>query len=217
MNFVYVKSGCFIMGCEGNNPNCYMDEKPPVKKCVKGFWISETEVPLKLWWQFVKSTHYRPAKKDLWGCEDTAKPMFKQTPEDPVVCISWLDAQAFINWLREKTKLPIDLPTEIQWEYACKKGKSETVPANYWSGFGGRSQNDPFRYTSPVKALPPNKLGLYGMMGNVWEMMKEKGLIKGCGWESKRKLLRCSVKMRVSPERSYDTIGFRLVINQPSP
>ncbi len=235
IEFVWVPGGCFTKGCLPKDKKCYFDEKPPEKVCVKGFWISRHEITVKQWKTFAKESNYKPSKKDLWGCEDTAKPTFPQGDNHPVVCVNWYDAKAFARWLSKKDNLKFSLPTEAQWEYACKGPDSNIFScgnaidgdkANFWSGFGGKSKRDVFKYTSPVCHFPPNKFGICDLSGNVWEWTedwyaipniperKEEKVIKGGGWESKAKFLRCSTRKGIAPERNYDTVGFRLVVEK---
>jgi formylglycine-generating enzyme required for sulfatase activity/WD40 repeat protein len=97
---------------------------------------------------------------------------FEQTEDHPVVCVTWNDALAFSRWLSNKQSAEYALPTEAQWEYACRAGtttkwycgESETkLDDHAWvrakSGGG----------THPVGRLKPNGWGLYDMHGNVWE------------------------------------------------
>ena len=114
-------------------------------------------------------------------------PGFPQTGRDPVVCVSWDDAQAYVAWLSAKTGHVYRLPTEAEWEYAARAG---TTTARYGSDtpaevcrytnvadldFGEQHPGetgslpcrDGYAFTSPVGRFPPNQFGLYDMLGNV--------------------------------------------------
>src|SRR5437763_1783356 len=115
-------------------------------------------------------------------------PGFPQTGRDPVACVSWDDAQAYVAWLSAKTGHVYRLPTEAEWEYAARAG---TTTARYFSdnpaelcrytnvgdldyseqhpGDSGvnRACRDGYAFTSPVGSFPPNQFGLYDMLGNV--------------------------------------------------
>jgi formylglycine-generating enzyme required for sulfatase activity len=107
----------------------------------------------------------------------------------PVEQISWLDAVEFCDRLSVYTKRQYRLPSEAEWEYACRAGTitpfsfGETITtdlSNYngvdsggylgWSGFYGDGPNGVYRQTTtPVDSFPPNAFGLCDMHGNVWE------------------------------------------------
>jgi len=115
-------------------------------------------------------------------------PGFPQTGRDPVVCVSWDDAQAYVAWLSAKTGHVYRLPTEAEWEYAARAG---TTTARYgsdnpaevcrYTNVGdldyskqhpddsgvNRACRDGYAFTSPVESFPPNQFGLYDMLGNV--------------------------------------------------
>jgi len=109
----------------------------------------------------------------------------------PVVQVSWLDVQAFIKWLNKKESRPYALPSEAQWEYACRGGRNDSP---YWWGpemkpprptanmpdeayarqAGGeryhvQGYDDGHAGTAPVGSYQANQFGLHDMIGNVWE------------------------------------------------
>ncbi len=109
-------------------------------------------------------------------------PGFSQTDKDPVVCISWGDADAYCRWLSEIEGRSYRLPTEAEWEYACRAGSSTSYCfgddttrlgeyAWYWENSGRRTWFGAIkdRKTHPVGQKSPNAWGLYDMHGNVWE------------------------------------------------
>ena len=114
---------------------------------------------------------------------------FQQTDEHPVVCISWNDAVAFCKWLSRKEGKTYQLPTEAQWEYACR---AETK-TRYYCGDDPETlakvgnvadaalkakfpewpytlkSSDGYAFTAPVGQFRANAFGLYDMHGNAWE------------------------------------------------
>ena len=115
---------------------------------------------------------------------------FDQTDEHPVVGVSWNDATAFCTWLSRKEGKTYRLPTEAQWEYACRAGSTTrysggddpedlasignvadaTAKARFpdWKKWTIRG-SDGYAYTAPVGKFRANSFGLYDMHGNVWE------------------------------------------------
>jgi len=123
---------------------------------------------------------------------DWRDPGFPQTESHPVACINWHDAQAFCRWLSEKEGVVYRLPTEAEWEYACRAGTRthyyngndpEKLPeiANVAdeSAMGKLKYYAPWRipikaddgyaFTAPVGRFRANSFGLHDMHGNVWE------------------------------------------------
>ena len=111
---------------------------------------------------------------------------FPQTDDHPVVNVSWNDAVAFCDWLSRKEGKAYRLPTEAEWEYACRAGTAtrfchgdnpeilaataNTADAAYKRKFPSERAirgSDGYAFTSPVGNFPPNALGLYDMDGNV--------------------------------------------------
>jgi len=118
---------------------------------------------------------------------------FEQTDEHPVVCMSWNDAAAFCKWLSKKEGKTYRLPTEAEWEYACRAGTTtwyysgddpETLAkvanvadATFRAGFPefgfpliAIKASDGYVYTSPVGHFKPNAFALYDMHGNAWQL-----------------------------------------------
>jgi len=102
----------------------------------------------------------------------SADPGFPQTDDHPVVNVSWNDATAFCQWLSKKQGADYDLPSEAQWEYACRAGTTtrysfgdDGAALGEYAWFSGNSSDT----THPVCGKRPNAWGLFDMHGNVWE------------------------------------------------
>ncbi len=196
--FVLVKGGCYQMGDtfgEGDT-----DEKPVHEVCVDNFYMGKYELTVGEFREFIKETGYKTEAEKEGGCYVWQRKRwerkkeynwrnagFSQTEMDPVVCISWNDADEFIKWLNKKTNKNFRLPTEAEWEYSARSGgkqykyswgngasSSGMADASVnkifstWSIWNGYNNGD--FYTSPVgSSLRPNEIGLSDMTGNVWE------------------------------------------------
>ncbi len=117
-------------------------------------------------------------------------PGFRQTDRDPVVCVNWEDAKAYVAWLSQKTGKTYRLPSEAEWEYAARAGgadryffgNSVSMLCKYGNGVDASSsfkwQNKKCKdgygaRTAPVGSFLPNKFGLYDTIGNVWEWLED--------------------------------------------
>ena len=109
---------------------------------------------------------------------------FKNNPKNPVEKVSWDDAQIFCQKLNEKTGKKYRLPSESEWEYACRAGTTSsfsfgetisTEQANYDGNvICGKGKQGVYREkTTPVGSFPDNKFGLYDLHGNVWEWCED--------------------------------------------
>ena len=123
-------------------------------------------------------------------------PGFPQKDDHPVVCVSWVDAQAYAHWLAQTTGKAYRLPSEAEWEFAARAG---TTTSRYWGEvrtaactYGNvadltladalqldRRPQFTFRctdrhvYTAPVGSFRPNAFGLHDMLGNVWQWVED--------------------------------------------
>lgn len=143
------------------------------------FAMGRYPVTVGQWRQFVRVTGWESQSDVDWNA-----PGFAQQDDHPVVGVSWFDAQRYITWLSEKTGQQYRLPSEAEWEYACRAGGKSafyfgddisTEQANYDGNFTyGNGAKGVFRQgTSKVGAFPPNPWGLFDMHGNVWEWMQD--------------------------------------------
>ncbi|MCF6199702.1 MAG: SUMF1/EgtB/PvdO family nonheme iron enzyme [Hyphomicrobiaceae bacterium] len=153
----------------------------------------------------------------------------------PVINVSWEDAQAYIKWLNGKTGKTYRLPTEAEWEYACRAETTTQYSfgdniTRQQANFGGDIGK-----TTQVGKYPANPFGLHDMHGNVWEWCQDwyggykkasqtdpKGpqnglnrVIRGGSWGSNAGLLRSADRALASPDDRGDNLGFRL-LRQPS-
>jgi formylglycine-generating enzyme required for sulfatase activity len=178
---VLIPPGEFLMGSPTDELERYKSEGPqrPVK-IVEPFFMGQHPIT-QAQWQRVASFPKVQRKID-------ATPSQFQGADLPVEQVSWLDAEEFCLRLSAHAKRPYRLPSEAEWEYACRAGTTtpfhcgETLStdlANYrgideesvgWSGKYGRGVLGEYRQkTTPVGTFPANAFGLYDMHGNVWE------------------------------------------------
>jgi formylglycine-generating enzyme required for sulfatase activity len=177
MEFIWVPSGCFTMG----SPEAERDRSAnevPHQVCPRGFWMGKYEVTNAQYQRF-------DANHDSGSYESYAL----NGTDQPVVRVSWQEAVAYADWLSAKTGSRFRLPTEAEWEYAARGGKTNS---RYW----GDDPNQACRYANiydetarkakpfnwanypcedgqvvvaPVGKYAPNGFGLYDLLGNVAE------------------------------------------------
>jgi formylglycine-generating enzyme required for sulfatase activity len=125
LGFVFVPPGEFDMGSAAGPA----DERPAHQvRIEKGFWLSETEVTNLAYQRFDPAHDSRRESKQ--GYQFGVRGYRLSTPAQPVVRVSWEEAMAFCRWVEAATGLPATLPTEEQWEYACRAGAT----APFWFG-----------------------------------------------------------------------------------
>ncbi|KJY84509.1 hypothetical protein TW81_02990 [Vibrio galatheae] len=194
------------------------------------YGIGATPVTISQFATFVEQTNYQtdaelkntctalikgevtPVEKANWR-----DPGFRQYPNSPVVCVSQNDAKSYINWLRKQTGASYRLPTEEEWEVAARAGSQDS----YWWGdnFTSGDANTGWSgtpwsnvSTSPVSAFKPNPLGLYDVVGNVWQWTSSpKGIAKGGAWNSSPEMAASDKQLFLSTFEAANYLGFRVV------
>jgi formylglycine-generating enzyme required for sulfatase activity len=158
--FVQIPGGTFQMGS-----NEYDSEKPVHTVTVKNFAMGKYEVTFEEYDKFCDATGRSKPSDRGWG-----------RGKRPVINVSWDDAKAYVKWLSEQTGKDYRLPSEAQWEYACRAGSTGKYSFGDDRGqlgnYGWYSSNSDSN-THPVGEKQANKFGLYDMHGNVWEWLED--------------------------------------------
>ena len=196
-----------IYGVDLLKADVFKDEHPQHRvRITKPFYLGIYHVTRGQFRQFVADTGYKTdaekgEKPGAWGWNPDKKKFgfnekyswrnvgFEQTDEHPVVNVSWNDAVAFCKWLSRKEGKTYRLPTEAEWEYACRAGTT----TRYYSGDDPETlakvgnvadatakakfpdwkytikASDGYVFTAPVGSFQPNAFGLYDMHGNAWQ------------------------------------------------
>lgn len=179
------------------------------------FAIGVHEVTRGEFARFIEATGHQttPACNALDGTDwvpdpdrDWRQPGYEQAPSHPVVCISWEDASAYLDWLTETTGQRYRLPSEAEWEYAARSGAPLDAPANRVTRSRGnygtveccgplRAGADRWDYTAPAGSLDPNPFGLHDSQGNVWEWVADcyHGSYAGAPADGSARSERCSM------------------------
>lgn len=196
------------------------DEAPRHKVRISlSFYLGQFEVTVGQFRRFVQQSGYKPESEadgtggygynpdyrpeltrggDAFEGRDLKyswqNPGFPQSDDHPVVNLTWNDAVALSTWLSQKEGKTYRLPTEAEWEYACRAGTLtryasgddpqsllkvantfDADAAKNWPRLLGYAQqgHDSFKFTAPVGSFAPNGFGLYDMHGNVWEWVAD--------------------------------------------
>jgi formylglycine-generating enzyme required for sulfatase activity len=208
IEMVRVPAGCYQMGSETGEKH----ERPVHEVCVKAFEIGKTEVTQGQW-------------QAVMGMNPSRFPI---GDTHPVEMVSFADAQEFIRRLSQAGTGRYRLPTETEWEYACRSGGKEEVyaglsDANELGLIAWYNKGEAGNMTHPVATKRANGLGLHDMSGNVWEWTSEsfatpygsapteaKYVIRGGSWDGKSNYVRCAIRNRYEPTRRDPRIGVRL-------
>ena len=198
LEMVLISAGTFKMGSTDSEVGSDSDETQHEVTISKPFYLGKYPITVAQWKRFVAVTSYKTEAETSGGAFkwDSKKseleldpdtnwkhPGFRQGPTHPVVCVSWNDVQKFHGWLNAlglKNATKFAMPTEAQWEYACRAGT--TKPFHFGTELNGTQANcngiypygtnnqGPFwEKTTPVGKYPPNTWGVYDMHGNVWQ------------------------------------------------
>jgi formylglycine-generating enzyme required for sulfatase activity len=248
LKYIWIPPGTFTMGCSPSDNECYDFEKPPHQVAIsEGFWLGQTDVTVGAYKRFAGATgRQMPPEPNLDG-----RPLNPGWGEEtlPMVDVTWDDAQAYCSWVGGR------LPTEAEWEYAARAGSTTArygdLDAIAWyaenSGYqhldsleiwkkGDQAtflkfMNENGNNMHAVGQKHPNDLGLFDMLGNVWEWVNDwwdegfyqnsppqdpvgtasgtERLMRGGSWLGRPRDIRVSLRSRRNPgDKDYD-LGFR--------
>lgn len=205
--FALIPPGEFLMGSPASDEEGSVDEHPQHRACVTTpFLLSICQVTVAQFERFVAETGYQTeAERDGdggWGyCRKSRrfegrKPEFnwknvgwEQSGQHPVVNVTWNDAVAFCQWLGKTEQTTYRLPTEVEWEFACRAGTATrysfgdnpallssyanladlSLKTRWPSATWAQPWDDGAPFTAAVASFQPNAFGLFDMHGNVWE------------------------------------------------
>ena len=255
MKMLLILPGEFEMGSPENDPDATLDERPRHRvRITRPYYLAECEVTNRQFLAFVEEEGYKTeaeqtglggyrydaqakdlVRKPNWNFRN---PGYKQPPgaDEPVVQVTWGDATAFCNWLAKNEGLPYRLPTEAEWEYACRAGTTTR-----WITGDDPAKLDQVAWTQrnaghrlhPVGLKASNPWGLKDMHGNAWEWCDDwfgpypssivtdptgpargnKRALRGGSWDFSGVVrTRSASRIPDPPDRAHFTHGFRVAI-----
>jgi formylglycine-generating enzyme required for sulfatase activity len=248
LKYVWIPPGTFMMGCSPGDNDCYDFEKPSHSVSItQGFWLGQTPVTVDAYKRFAGATgRQMPPEPDLNG-----RPLNPAWGDQsmPIVDVTWDDAQTYCRWAGGR------LPTEAEWEYAARAGSTtprygDLDEIAWYADNSGLQRLDSemmrrkedqahfLKYLTEngnglhvVGQKRANELGLFDMLGNVWEWVIDwwdpsfyqnspaqdpvgpssgtERLLRGGSWIGGPRDIRVSLRSRRNPgDRDFD-VGFR--------
>jgi formylglycine-generating enzyme required for sulfatase activity len=224
-DMVRIPGGVFLMGSQ-SRLRADTDEKPIHTVRIKPFRLSKYEVTYDQYDLFARATRRQLPQDGGYG-----------RGKNPVGNVSWEEAKAFVEWLRQTTGLGFRLPSEAEWEYVARSGSKDDFPwgdtfnPDYANG-PDTSGKDQWSGPSPVGSFSANAFGVHDMIGNVWEWVQDcyrgdyvgapfdgsaddregctNRIFRGGSFYSFTKYMRTSYRAADGSTKGNITIGFRL-------
>ena len=242
MKLVLIPPGEFLMGSPEIEPDRRDDEHQHRVRITKPFYLGVYEVTQA---EFERVTGYNPScfckrERSRFSREEGAPelPPDSDTSRYPVEQVSWERAVAFCRSLslspeEHARRRAYRLPTEAEWEYACRSGTTTSFSPDTYGNFGG-----PGRHTWTVGRSSRNAFGLYDMHGNVWEWCQDwyeadnyktspiddpvgpprecwERVVRGGSWQDRAGLCRSAVRFALRPTDWRNYLGFRVALDPP--
>jgi sialidase-1 len=228
MEMVWIPAGTFLMGRYAGEQDAHADEAPQHEVTVsRGFWLGKYEVTKAQWKSVMGTTPW------------SGKTNVRDEAQSPAVYISWNDAHAFASKVSQITGRTFRLPTEAEWEYACR---AETKTRFYWGDdpafndigkyawWRGNGLVLGHNYAQRAGAKLPNAWGLFDMAGNVYEWCQDwhgeyaadaatdpdgpefgkRRVERGGTWITIGGYCRSACRGKDTPESTFEDLGFRL-------
>ena len=231
LKMIPIPAGEFTMGSSG--PNAATSEKPAHRVILPEFLMSETPITQAQWREVASWTEQLGEE---WDRQLDPDPSHFKGDNLPVENVSWYDAMEFCNRLSQRTGHKFTLPTEAQWEYACRAGGDTKYP---WGDDINPTQANYSEYkaksTTPVGMFPANAWSLMDMIGNVFEWVLDKWhssydgaptdgsawvdgsdddpklrLLRGGSWDNGPRNCRSASRSIDHPDYHSNHVGFRV-------
>jgi formylglycine-generating enzyme required for sulfatase activity len=177
LTMVQIPAGSFAMGSPADEQERRSDEGPQHEVTLASFLMSQTPITQAQWREVAK---WQPPQGEKWARDLKPKPSRFKGDDRPVESVSWHDAMEFCKRLSQRTGRHYTLPSEAQWEYACRA--ATTMPFHFGATITPELVNYDGNYTyakgpkgayraqtTSVASFPANAWGLHDMHGNVWE------------------------------------------------
>ncbi|MFN7308888.1 MAG: formylglycine-generating enzyme family protein [Alphaproteobacteria bacterium] len=221
---VVIPGGRFQMGSPASERGRYSNEGPQRDVIVRApLAVGKFEVTFAEWDACVaaRGCSHRPNDQG-WG-----------RGRQPVVDVSWEDAQQYVRWLSERTGWRYRLLTEAEWEYAARAGSTGAFMTGHVIGEAQANHGHLVNRPRPTGSYAPNRFGLHDMHGNVWEWVQdclersyanaptdaaEPVVTQGCAWRAMRggswsnvaQFLRSAMRYGIAATTRRDNTGFRV-------
>ena len=232
MEFVLVSAGEFLMGSPAGEANRDDDETQHRVRITKPFYMGVTEVTQEQW-------------KAVMGSSPWSGEVYPGRSNDaPVTYVSWNDAQEFCKKVGARHAVPagmtVRLPTEAEWEYACRAGSrtaycfgDNAAQLGDYAWYDDNAGDAGEKYPHSVGKKKPNAWGLYDMHGNVWEWCQdwygsyptaaaddpsgpangELRVLRGGSWYYDPLNCRSASRSRFGRSLAFPDIGFRVAVS----
>jgi len=218
-----IPPGSFLMGCNPRERGHDSDERPQHRVTItRPFYLGITPVTQQQWTAVMKSN-----------------PSRFRSPQNPVDQVLFADCESFCERLSKQVGCTVRLPSEAEWEYACRAGTTWACPLGQNQAAISKMACCDCERTQPVALLLPNPFGLYDMLGNVWEWTTDTypnytaaeqvdpNLIdhsnteirtaRGGSYSNPPQVCRSATRIGFMTGGRNDFIGFRVVIEWPAP
>lgn len=230
LEVAWIPAGTFLMGQQTNEQDAYPNKETPQHEVAisYGFWMGRHEVTKRQWRALMGTSPW------------SGRTYVNEDDESPAVHVSWDEAQTFGARLTAHAGRAFRLPTEAEWEYACRAGTTTRFywgddptyeminRAAWWRGNGFITAQ---KHARPVGLKPPNPWGLYDMSGNVSEWcqdwhgyygdspainpigpsLADHRVLRGGSWLTTGGQCRSSRRNHELPATRHSDIGFRIV------
>lgn len=196
--FRWAPPGQFTLGSPEDEKGRWRVETQRQVRFTRGFWILETEVT-----------------QEMWTAVMGENPSDFKGDRKPVEQVSWLECQEFCRKLSRMLGHDVKLPTQEQWEYACRAGSTGPYAGDLDS-MGWYSGNSALT-THDVGLKKPNAWGIYDMHGNVWEWCADYEddsslALRGGGWNNEARACRSAVRNGDTPNYKSNRLGLRILL-----